>query len=65
MTTLEELNQREIEQIQLVRDKYAKLRKMVPHMCEPISVQAPHPVFNVVRWVYGECKHCGAVMESR
>ena len=61
MTTLEELNQREAEEIQLVREKYAKLRKMVTHECEReddvIDIDA--------RTIYemNHCKHCGAAME--
>lgn len=65
MTTIEELSQREKEELQLVREKYAKLRGMVPHVCERKSVEAPHDVFGMVRWVYGECKHCGADMAAK
>lgn len=60
MTTLEELNQRESEELQLVREKYDRLRGMVPHVCEReddvIDIDA--------RTIYeiNHCKHCGADM---
>ena len=62
MTTLEELNQREAEEIQLVREKYAKLRGMVPHVCE----REDDVVDIDARTIYemNHCKHCGAAMES-
>ena len=62
MTTIEELKQREKEELQLVREKYARLRKMVPHVCEReddvIDIDA--------RTIYemNHCKHCGAAMEE-
>lgn len=63
MTTLEELNQREAEEIELVRDKYAKLRKMVPHVCEPPQNLVPISVYG---WrSVTKCKHCGAEMPAK
>lgn len=63
MTTLEELIQREQEEIQLVREKYDRLRGMVPHVCEP-------PQNLVPIYAYGwrsvtKCKHCGADMAAK
>ena len=63
MTTLEELNQREAEEIQLVREKYAKLRKMVPHVCEYTEKRLNASIFGFA--LKNVCRHCGVVMESR
>lgn len=61
MTTIEELNLREIEEIQLVRKKYDRLRRMVPHVCEPPQNLVPISVYG---WrSVTKCKHCGAAME--
>lgn len=63
MTTFEELNQRESEDLRLVREKYAKLRKMVPHVCE-----REDDVIDIdSRTIYemNHCKHCGADMAAK
>lgn len=67
MTTFQELNQREAEEIQLVREKYAKLRKMVQARCkhERREVDAMHVWFGPVTYVYDDCKHCGADMSAK
>lgn len=63
MTTLEELNQRESEELRLVREKYAKLRNMVPHVCELNEDLLEFSQF-VMTQETRECKHCGAAMEE-
>lgn len=63
MTTLEELNQREREELQLVLEKYAKLRAMVPHVCEPPQNLVPISAYG---WrSVTKCKHCGADMAAK
>lgn len=63
MKSLQELSQREQEEIQLVREKYQRLRRMVPHVCEReddvIDIDA--------RTIYemNHCKHCGADMAAK
>ena len=67
MTTLEELNQREAEEIQLVREKYQQLRRMVQARCEHVrrEVDAMHVWFGSVTYVYDDCRHCGADMAAK
>ena len=63
MTTLEELNQREQEELQLVREKYARLRQMVPHVCEYTEKRLNASIFGFAS--KNVCKHCGADMAAK
>lgn len=62
MTTLEELNQREAEELLLVREKYAKLRMMVQARCEHERDLFLMPEFGYVE--VDQCKHRGAALEE-
>lgn len=63
MTTLEELNQREAEEIKLVREKYVKLREMVQSRCEHERDLFLMPEFGYVE--VDQCKHCGEDMAAK
>lgn len=68
MTTIDELNRREAEDLELVRAKYARLRQITPHVCERnrrVSFVASDFGGDTISFQWEPfCKHCGAVMNT-
>lgn len=56
MTSIEELNRKEAEEIELVREKYARLREHQRSLC--VHEFDPYQFWR-------NCKHCGADMSAQ
>lgn len=68
MTTIDELNRREAEELDLLRAKYARLRQITPHVCERnrrmsfIASDFGGDIMSFPEEPF--CKHCGADMNT-